>query len=549
VTAFIGDPALRRLGLLELRGFFRRRLRRLRTPSGALFALAGIALVVVWLGSLGLALSFGGMRGVAPDEARAVARLAVFGLFLLGLMGNLSHRGLYLPAHKIERLFSAPVARADLIRYRLHCLLAQSAIGAFLVGLALASRMPSVLSVWLAAPLLVATVAIAGQGAALLLGAFEHRLPLKWLPVVSRVGMIALLIAGALFYQLLEDVEGERSRLLLTIAEDPRVLAISGWCEPWARLMTATDADQRLWATLLCAAIALVAFEAVARIPVDFRELALANAADVARRLRRLRRGGVAGAAKVSRAASVRRVPWVAGRGVRGAIVWLKLGGIVRRAPVTLAFSAFMLAVLVISAGAFSRGEEPEMRVVGSWLIAGLGTLYLASGLRFDFREEAERLERIKSWPLAAHQTFLAVLLPQASLVVLLLALGTSVHATWIGVPVADLWPVFATLPLLVWIWLALDNALFLVWPVRVAPGQDGALQNMGRAGLLMVVRMALVTALGALAGGVGWGVRSGLGEAAGWAASASVLAIAGWGLLRAGGAALARFDPSSLER
>ena len=35
------------------------------------------------------------------------------------------------------------------------------------------------------------------------------------------------------------------------------------------------------------AAIALVAFEAVARIPVDFRELALANAADVARRLRR----------------------------------------------------------------------------------------------------------------------------------------------------------------------------------------------------------------------------------------------------------------------
>lgn len=189
------------------------------------------------------------------------------------------------------------------------------------------------------------------------------------------------------------------------------------------------------------------------------------------------------------------------------------------------------------------------MRVVGSWLIAGLGTLYLASGLRFDFREEAERLERIKSWPLAAHQTFLAVLLPQASLVVLLLALGTSVHATWIGVPVADLWPVFATLPLLVWIWLALDNALFLVWPVRVAPGQDGALQNMGRAGLLMVVRMALVTALGALAGGVGWGVRSGLGEAAGWAASASVLAIAGWGLLRAGGAALARFDPSSLER
>jgi hypothetical protein len=46
--------------------------------------------------------------------------------------------------------------------------------------------------------------------------------------------------------------------------------------------------------------------------------------------------------------------------------------------------------------------------------------------------------------------------------------------------------------PLVVLTWVALDNAVFLFSPVRYTPGEEGALQNMGRSMLLMVLRLVL---------------------------------------------------------
>ncbi|MEO0651260.1 MAG: hypothetical protein AAFZ65_11345, partial [Planctomycetota bacterium] len=116
MTAYVGDPALRRLARLKLRGFLRRSKRRFGTPSGAVFALLGIGLALVWFSSVVFTFAFGGSRMVDPARALELARLAVFGLFVLAVSGNFAHRGLYLPAQEIERLFSAPIARSDVIR-------------------------------------------------------------------------------------------------------------------------------------------------------------------------------------------------------------------------------------------------------------------------------------------------------------------------------------------------------------------------------------------------------------------------------------------------
>ena len=104
-------------------------------------------------------------------------------------------------------------------------------------------------------------------------------------------------------------------------------------------------------------------------------------------------------------------------------------------------------------------------------------------------------------------------------------------------------------------LWMALDNALFLLWPIRVIPGQEGAVQNMGRNLVLLFLRVLLFTALLALTGVLGW-LGWWLGER--WdpwppvlsAVFLGSLPLAGflWLTGRVGARLLRRFDPSRLD-
>ena len=48
-----GSPALRLLARRKFQGFLRKQARRLKTPSGALLALVGLAAISLWLGTSG----------------------------------------------------------------------------------------------------------------------------------------------------------------------------------------------------------------------------------------------------------------------------------------------------------------------------------------------------------------------------------------------------------------------------------------------------------------------------------------------------------------
>ena len=558
MSAFVGDPALRELARLKLRGTLRRAGRRFRTPSGAVFALLGIGLALVWIGGLVLTVTFGDARVVPPERALDVARLAVFGLALLTVTGNFAHRGLYLPIQEIERLFSAPLARADVIRYRLQMSLGQSLIGGLFLALLGASRLPTPLAAALGAPILVATFAVAGQGLALALGGLERRIPVSLLRNGARVLMGAMVAALALLFILRDELPDDVRSLGASLPADPRVVALLRPFEPWARMLTAGSPSELLLWGGLCLGILLALFEAVARLPVDFRELALANSADVAARLRRLRQGGVASAGKLRGGEGLKPVPHVFGRGAWGAVAWRKLVGILRRARATLLFSSFMLAVLVLSASAIGSSGGDGAATSGTVMIAMLGTLYMGSGLRFDFREDIERMDRLKSLPLTSTAVFTATLLPEVCLIAGLIVLAVIAHGLIVGAdPALTLASCAFVLPF-AWIWLALDNAIFLVWPVRVVPGQDGALQNMGRASIFMVLRLVvlavavglavgLAVAVVALAQGV-FDVDPGLATWLGAAAAWVLLVGVAWVVARFGGTALRRFDPAELD-
>lgn len=161
-------------------------------------------------------------------------------------------------------------------------------------------------------------------------------------------------------------------------------------------------------------------------------------------------------------------------------------------------------------------------------------------------------MDVVRAWPLAPARTFLAMLLPEALLVAVLLAGTVLLEAGCAGRLSADVVGIVACLPPLVFAWIAGDNVVFLFAPVRAVPGQDGLVQNAGRRMLQMLLLGLLLGGLLALGGlafvaaayfaGALW-AASEVARAAGLAALLAVLLAGDAALVWLGGVVLARFD------
>ena len=66
-----GRAPLATLRRLKWRGWWRRLRRRLRTPSGAIFALLGLLMTCLWLGSLLWQTQYFGQAEITPGDAAA----------------------------------------------------------------------------------------------------------------------------------------------------------------------------------------------------------------------------------------------------------------------------------------------------------------------------------------------------------------------------------------------------------------------------------------------------------------------------------------------
>ncbi len=547
---------------LKWRGTWRRQFRRLRTAKGLVLTILGVALFGLWFGSLALSLFRVGSAG-EPDPAVLEPRVRVAGLVLLALSFSsaLSHRGLFLPRDEIERLFSAPVSRAQLVRYRLLSSGLRGLLGSLIVALAAMRRMPEPLLAFVGIMLGMQTLPVLHQLIAILLGGLEKRLADK----LRRVGtflVIALLLACGTLVFLVATERGPEDlplvgSLFAALAEGtqdpldlPAIRALGAPLAPWSRMIVAGSwAEFAPW-FLASLALWIGLFELTARLPLDFRELSLETSAAVAARIRRARRGGGAAAARISGRTAGWRVPWIFGHNPAGAVAWRKLAAIVRKAKGTFwVSSAVLLLLTALSTMVAGSGEEEGALVV----IAGFGTLYLCAGLRFDFRDDLERMEVIKAWPVAPRRLFLAMLAPEACLVSALL-IGAVLLRTALAGTVSPYLPAVLLLqPLIVFAWVAVDNAVFLVAPTRMVPGQEGTLQNAGRGLILIFARAIVLFGIALAAGGPAWLAWWISDDVLGWSRPAatgatflvlwSMTAAADAALVIAGGEALRRFD------
>lgn len=512
-----GHPALRMLIRLKFRGALRQQVRRLKRPSSWIFMILGSILILFWLSTLFISSIVPQRSSASPEVLMFGAQAGMLILCAMTVVGAFSHRGLYLPKEEIELCFSGPLTRGDLVRYRLLVNLLRSLFTGVIFGIGAARRMPVAAFGFAGAMMAIFSVPILGQAAAILLGDTENRLARavkKW-PIKIVTAVLGILIAmgiGFLLFgndEFLGEVFGPRTLALISSGEiisSPFVQSILWPFKPWALMLTATSTPMFVTWLLVCAAMWLVGFELTARIPVDFRELSLATSADVAKRLKRVRRGWMgASGADVSKTALSWRVPWILGRGSFGAIAWLKLASIVRKARGTMLMSTLIIAFVTLMFTTVLRGRELDQALGGAAILAGLGTIYLCLGLRFDFRGDLDLMETIKAWPVKPWQVFLATILPEVLLVSALLTLGILARAAFTQCFYVEILAVIAFQPQVTLCWVALDNAVFLYSPVRYTPGQEGALQHMGRAVVLMFVRMIVLLFATAFAGAPVW--------------------------------------------
>jgi hypothetical protein len=311
--------------------------------------------------------------------------------------------------------------------------------------------------------------------------------------------VLAAVLAGAVGFLVFGEDELFRDLIgafppgqspLQRFARHPIVELLLAPFSPWVNAITAPDLGSFLPWFGVCALIWAGLFELTARLPIDYRELSLATSADIARRLNRVRRGWLgASASSVDKGSLGWRVPWLFGRGPVGAIAWLKLGQIVRKARGTMLTAA--LIVLLVTFFITQMLDEPtfEEAFAGAGLLATIGTLYLCMGLRFDFRSDLDLMSSIKTWPVPGWRVFLGTILPEVVLVSLLLWFAILARAAITGVLVPELLCIFALQPLVTFTWVAVDNAVFLFSPLRYTPGQESALQHMGRSVYLLLLR------------------------------------------------------------
>ncbi len=516
----LGNPALRTLALMKLRGGVQRQLRKFKSVLGCFYALVGGVLGTGWI--LTLVVGRGAFSGSESTDPAMIERWTQLGLGIfvtLNVISAASVRGVYLPRQEIERLFSAPLSRSDLVRYRMVVDMFRTLFGAIVLALITFHRMPNPIFGFLGGMTSVLTLGVLRQAFSLIMGSTSSRLGnlfrfrgMTGFRVLLGIAVWLLLMSvllGSRFTEFLfgsTDLLGRGKELMLSPTVDLLLLPL----RPWAGMMTATTLSEFSMWSGICVSLGLILYEVTARLPFDYRENSLETSEAVSKRLTQLRRGGVFTGGKASERTVGWQLPRLFGSGKMGAIAWVKLISVIRKARGTLLVGVLIVTLVTMGVtfmlGNVQRGEPGMEEVLGgSGLIALLGITYLGGALRFDFRSDLDRMVQIKSWPVSNVRIFIGTLLPQVFLISSLLSAALIVRLIALQAFHVEALLILLALPFLTFAWLAVDNAVYLFAPVRFVPGQEGSLHHAGRAIVLLSVRIALMAIFLGLVGSVGF--------------------------------------------
>jgi hypothetical protein len=490
-------PALWTLLRLNFRATLRRMLRGVRTPRGLTFLLLSLLCIVAWGGSaLFRAMA---MPRTDPQTFRIFAPMAMLVFCVGNLVTSVSENAVAFTAAEVDFLFPGPFSRRDLLRFKI----IKTAIGTIFTALILsivllrycAFWFACLVGIWLAVQfmqLFSMAVVMIGQTMGERMYSAARR------GLLLGVVALAIIAAAPALASALHQGPAEFARQVRATTAGKVLL---GPFVVFARAITAQSWYPQLvgWgsAALL---IDLAMFTLV--VGLDANYLAAADAASQRRyeRMQRLRRGG-AGAMSSPRQANlhVRPLPWLGGA---GPIAWRQLVSALRssrRLLILLLIIAASVSMVVLK----NRGQGDSMASafvgVAVWM-----NLFFVAMLKFDFRDELDRLDMLRSLPLRPFSVAAGELVAPVLVLTLLqaLLLGAVVIANPSAWPLVLAAAAFAVpFNLLL---VGIENLLFLMYPLRAAGLIAGDMQLFGRQMVVFLCKFLLLFIALGIAAAVG---------------------------------------------
>ncbi len=488
---------------LQLRGWLRYLGRNLRTVRGALTAALGVVFLVLWL-LMALFAPDGGVR-IDPETLRHNGPAFLVAYCLMNVFVTSGERAIYFSPGEVTFLFAGPFGRREILGYKIVLTLLVSLPSTLIVAALVRVHATWFFAAYVALLLAVLFQQLFGMALNLVITSVGARAYSRGRRIV--LGAIVALVAIALLQSAGPPGHWQPRELIGQMAAAPVWQTVS---TPLRWFFDAFLAE-RLWPDLivygsLALAVDLVLLVIVFALDADYLEAAAASSARIYAQIQRFRRGGMAAAGRGGTARyGLPDFPYLGGV---GPVLWRQLttaGRGLGRLAVVLALIGTVIVVPVLT-----KGDDGDVHAPGAVLI-GLViwlTVFLTHLVPFDFRGDVDRIATLKSLPLVAWRLTLGQLLAPVLLVsatqwaVLAAAAVFRERDDGLMLTLAAFAPPFNFLL------FALENLLFLRFPMRVMASAPGDFQAVGRNLLFLFVKLAILLTVGigaGLAGALLW--------------------------------------------
>jgi len=525
---------------LHLRGTVRRMLRGVRTPRGMTFLLLGIVMMVAWLGPMVYRATR--MPRADPQGVQTVAPFAIAGFCIFNLFGSFGEKAIVFTGAEVDFLFPGPFTRRSLLGYKiiktmLGALFTTAVFSIMLLRYS-ASWWACVIGVWLTIQfmqLFAMAVIMIGQTIGERAYSGARRMILAGVAIIVVIAIAPGLKAHAHDgpVALMTQVHGTMAGRVL--------LAPFG---VFARTIIASPGGELAKWAGLALLIDLAMLAVVIGLDANYLETAATVSQRRYERIQRIRRGGAGGMSRPSGPNfRVPPLPWLGGI---GPIAWRQLTGAVRNSRSLFIF----IGILAIIAITFARqshsssGSAALGQLLGTF--AWLNVIFI-SMLKFDFRDELDRLDVLRSLPIrplavAAAEVFTPVLMLTVMQVMLLIGIAYTFPGT--GKPI--LWAAAFAVPFNILL-TVIENLLFLMFPLRAVGLIAGDMQLFGRQMVVFLCKFLLL--LTALAVAAAFGLVGYIAGNQSWPAFGAMtwVALSGvaLGMIPLLARTYAKFDPS----
>jgi hypothetical protein len=496
------NRALLKLMLFNQKAIVRRTLRGVKSWRGAFLLLFTLGFLALMIGpQLGVAISMRGQHEFRHELSGMFepwTPLALFAFTLMFIFTSAGENAVYFTPAEVDFLFSAPFSRRELLIYKLaRTGVALVFVSAF-VSLMMLMNLRSWLSGFVGIFLTMAMTQLVGM-----ITAMASQIVAESVYTRARKLLLLALAVVAIWglYQALEQVQSQGLRGVFTAVRGSpafRVLLAPFRVYSNAIFADAWFPDLMGWGALALAIDgALLAI--LLKLDADYLEMAAIISQKVYERLRRSIHGGGLAMPVGARAGRLRlpEFPWLGGA---GPLAWRQLLVVLRTSRHLLVTSVLIVGMLAASF-AFQRGPAPGVQNPSLGSVVGVAmTFYLtfifSMQLPWAFRGDLDQIEFLKTLPVKASLLAIGEL---AGGILLLTAIqfilfGLLTAAAPTGWPITLEAAVFC-LPFNAMM-LAVNNLLFLLYPVRLPAGTTFDFQMFGKMMLFFLLQVILLVPL-----------------------------------------------------